>query len=143
MKTLELGLFVLLVLVCLFPTPALCQVSAGFVPSTQDLDQVRSSWKLLMVGAKDRKDMDQKVTRRGGSTEASDIVTKKGRTHGCLIWCVLRGIAKGPIEIKYSYSYGEASAEVALQKAVHAFDSRAGICEREMPTVEYTQGGDF
>ena len=143
MKALELGLFALLALVCLFSTPAPCEVSTGFVPSTQDLDHVRSSWKLLVVGPRDRKDVDHKVTRRSGSHEASGIVTKEGRTHGCFIWCVLRGIPKGPIEIKYSYSYGEASSEVALQKAVHAFDSRAGICEREMPTIEFAQGGDF
>ncbi len=143
MKALQLELFLLLAFACVFSTPARCEMATGFVPSIQELDHVRSSWKLLMVGTKDRKDVDHRATQRSRDHEISETVTKKGRTHGCFIWCVLRGIAKGPIEIKYSYSYGEASSEVAAQKAVHAFDSRAGICEREMPTIEYSQGGDF
>jgi hypothetical protein len=125
MKAFKLSLFV--VLVCLFSTPAPCEVSTGFVPSAQDLNQVRSSWKLAMVSTGNRQ----------------DAVSKKGRTHGCFIWCILRGISNGPIEIKYSYSYGEPDAEIAAKKAAYAFDSRAGICEKEMPVVEYARGGDF
>jgi hypothetical protein len=143
MKAFKLSLIALVALVCIFSIPARCEVSMGFVPSTQDLERVRSSWKLLMVSTKDRQDKESRETRRGGSHETSDIVTKKARTHGCFIWCVLRGIPKGPTEIKFSYSYGEASSEIAVKKAVNAFDSRAGICEREMPTIEYAQGGDF
>jgi hypothetical protein len=144
MKALRVGLLGLFTVLCLLSSSALAEVGVGMVHSTDELNQVRSKWKLQMVSTRDRQDKDYRVTQRVGSYERSDVVTKKGKTHGCLIWCVLPpGADKNAVEIKYSYSYGEPSADAAAKKAAYAFDSQPGTCERGKPAVEYGRGDDF
>lgn len=147
MKALLGWIFGLFIVCCLFSVDARSEVMTGTVHDTAQLERVRAQWKFKMVSTKRNHDkrsiVSQGVSQGSMSMSRTDVQTKKQMTHGCFIWCVLPGNDKDSIQLKYSYSYGEATADDAAKKAAYAFDSKPGTCERGKPVVEYVRGDDL
>lgn len=147
MKGIFTALFGLFLATSLLFTDARSGVVTGTVHDNAQLDRVRNQWKLQMVSTK--RDHDGRVIVTQGASHGSlsmsrtDVRTKRQKTYGCFIHCVLSAKPSDPVEIKYSYSYGEPDADTAAKKAAYAFDAKPGVCALPRPVVEYTQGDDL
>ncbi len=121
--------------------PAFGEVKVGFVHSSDELERARSDWKYRMASTSDRQDKDYRRTLRlGDQYQRSDIVTKKGVTHGVFISCFLP--IRESVVIKYAFAYGEPDRDTARKKAAHAFDAAEGNCEAN-PSFQFITNKDL
>ncbi len=105
----------------------------GVVKSAEALDQTIRKWKSQIANTASKYERDDRQVVQTRVSEVSEALDKKdikkNITYGAFCWCMT---AEKKTPIKYAYTYGEADFEIAIKKAVNAFDAEGarGSCSK-------------